>query len=67
MKEGGGSRRKRRAMSSKCVKTEGRMYRTKRNIILNVLLRGLPKPLADVLKKWAEEKRRVEMWICTEE
>jgi len=54
-------------MSSKCVHAQARVYRTKRNIILNVLLRALPKPLADALKKWSEEKRRVEVWICTEE
>jgi len=52
---------------NKCIHARGRMYRAGRNVFLNLLLRTLPKPIADILKKWAAEKRQAEVWICTEE
>jgi len=54
-------------MSRGCIKARGRLYRFRRNVILNVLLKGLPRPMADLLKAWAERRKTVEIWMCEED
>jgi len=54
-------------MSRGCAKARGRLTRFGHNILVNILRRGLPRPIKDVLIEWAEKGKRVELWICEED
>jgi len=54
-------------MSKQCVQARARVYKSRWNIIIEVLKRGLPKPVKQILTEWGEMRKRVELWICEED
>jgi len=54
-------------MSRECVRASGRVYKARKNVLINILRRGLPKQVVEVIEKWVVKRSRVEVWICESE
>jgi len=54
-------------MSRECVRVRGRIYKAHRNVLINILRRGLPKQVVEIIEKWVAKRSRVEVWICESE
>jgi len=54
-------------MARQCVSARGRVYKARKNVLLNILRRGLPRAVVEFLERLAEGRRRVEVWICESE
>mgnify|MGYP001772502718 CR=1 FL=1 len=54
-------------MARQCVRASGRVYKARKNVLLNILRRGLPRAVVEFLERLAEGRRRVEVWICESE